>query len=125
MSMILKGVVIRFVHYVQLNVCSTILTTGLFERTPQYVIISLIVLLYILVIGILVLFFYYIYKKFKSIDNHTDKKYHSKNDCLDTYRRDKKGYDKDIIELNAKILPEKNFLISLLGKLVDCFRKTK
>ena len=88
------------VECIQFNTHSVILATNLFKTIPQYVIISVIGLSFLFIIGLFSLLFYYIYRKFNSIDNHTNKKYNkSKEDdnSSKTYKEDKKRIQKRCI----------------------------
>lgn len=122
-----RDVVKGLVEYIQFNISSVILTISLLESMPQYVIISVIILCFLIVIGLLILFFYYIYRKFNSIDNHINKKYGDENhnkDNSNTYKKDKKEYKKNVCELEAKILPDGQTAVEIIDKVIE-FKKKK
>ena len=112
------------VECIQFNTHSVILATNLFKTIPQYVIISVIGLSFLFIIGLFSLLFYYIYiyRKFNSIDNHTNKKYNkSKEDdnSSKTYKEDKKEYKKDVSELEAKVMPDGQTAINVIDKVIE------
>lgn len=112
----------------QFNSIPIILTTGLSETTPQYVVITLLVLAFVIVLGIFGIAFFYIHRKYKSIDNHTDKKYSLNNDkdgnnITNTYKEDKKSYKKDVSDLGANTLPDGQTIVSIVGKIVPFIKK--
>lgn len=121
------------VEFIQFNICSTALTTSLFETVPQYVIVSIIILVFIIVIGIMIaihrligIIKYYINRKFTSIDKHTDRKYqniHNNNETANTYKEDKKEYQKDVSELEAKIMPDGQTASGAVGKIIEFVKK--
>lgn len=115
----------KFVCYIQFNNIFPVLTTSLFETTPQYVIIALIVLIFIIVIGLFGTVFYYIYRKHNSIDNHTNKKYQKDNDNKepDTYKIDRESYKKDVSDLGAKILPDGQTIVNMAAKIIGLKEK--
>ncbi len=121
----------RFVECIQFNICSTVLATSLFEILPQWVIITLLfIIAFVIVIALLGLYRlirYYIQRKFDSIDKHTDKKYQngSNNDQIqNTYKYDKKEYQKDVSELEAKVMPDGQTVSNTVGKIIE-FVKNK
>lgn len=115
------------VECIQFNMNSIVLATSLFNLMPQYVIISAIVFCFFIILGLFTLLFYYIYRKFNSIDNHTNKKYDDKNhnrDNSNTYKEDKKEYKNDVSELEAKVLPDGQTAANFVDKLIE-FKKKK
>lgn len=114
-----------FVEYKQFYIVSTALDTSLFQTTPSYVIIAAIVLIFIVVLGLLGIIAYYIYRKFNSIDIHTNKKYqdHNKDDKEDTYKDDKEELKKDVSELEAQLLPGGQAVINLVDIIKELKKK--
>lgn len=106
---------------------STGLSNNLFSSVPQYVVISFIVLVFLITIGIFAFLYrlldiikYYIEKKFNSINNHTNKS--SKNNNFkppDTYKETKRKYNKDVSELEAKIMPDKQTLVNTVDRFIE------
>lgn len=98
-----RGVVKRFVEYVKFNIYTTyFLATNLFKMVPEYVIKAMIILAFILVLEVLGIIVFYIYRKYKSIDKYTDVKYRGNNKEPNTYKEDKKGYKKRCIRTRSK-----------------------
>lgn len=117
----------RVVERIQFNIVFTVLATNGFTQIPNYVVISAIILCFLVIIGILLLIFYYIRRKFNSIDNHTNKKYMHENyndKDPNTYKQDKKELEKDISELEAKILPDGQNVANIADKIIE-FKKKK
>ncbi len=121
-----RDVVEGVVEYIQFNICSTILTTGVFD-----IISCIVVFTFIFLISIIGSSVYYIHRKYKSIDYHTKMKY-SNNDSIDvydkdnninTYKDDLKEYKKDIYELDANILPDKHTVINLVDIIKELKQK--
>lgn len=75
---------------------------------------SLIQLLTILICGVLFLVFFYICVKFYTLNKYIDEKY--KNNMPDTYRGIKKSFKEEISELDAKVLPNKQTITSIVDK---------
>lgn len=114
-----RSVVKGFVEYLQFKIESAILTDNLINAIPQYVIISAIVFLFFVVLGIFILTFYYINRKFDSIDIHIRKKYNNDN----TYKEDKEELKKDIDGLDAKILPDSQKIINFADRAFGLINK--
>lgn len=105
-----------------------ILTTELIETEPTFVAISDIILEFIIVIGVLIILFYSIRRKFNSIDNHTNKKYsqnnnthHNKN--ISTYKDDMKSYKKDATDLGVYTLPDGQTIVNITGKIIEFIKR--
>jgi hypothetical protein len=121
-----RGVVKGFVTYIQFNNNSTALATCLFDTIPQYVVISLIVLVFVIVLGFLGIIFYYIYRKFNSIDMHTAGKYqnnYNNKPSPNTYKMDKTEFKKDVSDLDAKILPDEQTAVDAMNKIIELKNK--
>lgn len=118
----------RFVVYVQFNSIFTVLTTSMIETTPQYIIIAIIILAFIFLLGVLGIIFYYIHRKYKSIDNHTNKKYQNysnsdENKKTDTYKEDIKSYKNDVSDLGANTLPDSQTVVNMANKIVEFVKR--
>lgn len=93
--------------------------------TPTYVVVSAIVLVFLFVIGVFGTAIYYIYRKYKSIDNHTNKKYSNgkENDEAKTYKDDKKSFKKEIADLGANTLPDSQTIGDMMGKILPFIKR--
>lgn len=115
------------IECIQFNINSMVLATSLFNSLPQYVIVSVIILCFLIILGLFILLFYYIYRKFNSIDNHTNRKYDNENhtnENLNTYKEDKNEYKNDVSELEAKVLPDGKTAANFIDKVIE-FKKKK
>lgn len=124
-----------FVECTQFNVSSTTQIDNLFKSLPQYVIISGIILVFIIVLAIIVLFFgllkllfYSVRRKYDSLDKHTEKKYPNNNDDNNdkdppTYKDDKEELQKDSLELGVGTMPGKQKIIDLVDKAIELKKK--
>lgn len=114
---------------VRFNNIPIILTTGLTITPPQYVTILDAILKYIVVLGVLGIVFYYIYRKYKSIDNYINRKYPmsnngDSNNKADTYKDEKKSYKEEVSDLGANTLPDAQTIVNIAGKVIE-FMKPK
>lgn len=112
----------RFAEYLKFNMNFAVLTASFFNEVPEYVIKSIIILCFLLVVWL----FYYTYRKYKSIDNHTNKKYKNSNsydDNSNTYAKDKKEYKKDVSELGANTLPNGQTIVTIADKIIELRKK--
>lgn len=105
-----------------------ILTTSVSETSSQLIIVSSIILMYVVVLGILAIIFYNIYRKYNSIDNHTNRKYSKNNDIdscnkIDTYKDDKKSFKEDVSNLGVGTLPDCQDIVSIAGKIIPFITK--
>lgn len=110
------------------------MTTNLLNTLPQYVVISLIVLFFLIVIGVTIgvivgiyKFFdtvkYYIKRKFDSIGNYTSKSCLSDDKPPDTYKKTKKKYKENVSGLESKVMPDEQVVINIVDKLNELRRK--
>ena len=119
-----REVVKGFVGYLKFNLYNTALATNLFKTIPSYIFISIIVFCFLLLIGIFAFAFYYTYRKFKAIDNHTNRKYSNRNKDENitnpnTYKEDMKEYEQDVDGLDAKIVPDGQTVSNAADKVVE------
>lgn len=117
-----RGVVKGLVEYIQFNIISATLTTNWFNTIPQY----MVVLGFILLMSIVLLLFYRTYRKYNSIDNHTNKKYNNGNkqkttdtNSLNTYKEDKKEYEKDVSDLGIMTMPDTKTIVKITDKFIE------
>lgn len=110
------------VEYIQFNIISATLTTNWFNTIPQY----MVVLGFILLMSIILLLFYRTYRKYNSIDNHTNKKYNDGNrqkttdtKSLNTYKEDKKEYEKDVSDLGIMTMPNTKTIVKITDKFIE------
>lgn len=114
----------RVVEHIKFNIYPTALATNLFATIPSYVIKSIIAFFFLLLLGILAFAFYYTHKKFKSIDNHTNRKYsnHDNEENINnpnTYKEDMKEYKQDVDGLDAKVMPDGQTVSNAANKVVE------
>ena len=100
-----------------------ILTTGLTQTRPKYVVISEIVLEFIVVLGVLGIIIYNIHCKYKAINNYIDKKYSpnnnpNNNNNLDNFKVDMTSYKEEIAGLGVNALPDSQTIGDTMGKIL-------
>ena len=120
------------VEYTHFGSYSAILSCSLFDTIPRYVIILLIVLSMVLAYIIVICFYkiiskaidvirFYIEKKFDVLEKFIKEKYKDNDNGsrkhLNTYKDDKKELDKDMSELDMKIIPGKQTITNIVDKI--------
>lgn len=105
------------VEYIEFKICSIILTTGLFSEIPSYVIESVFALCFLLLIGTFLLIYYALYRKYNTINKYLKWKYKKDNANMDTYKEEKSDYEKEVSDLGAELLPNKQTIINIMDKI--------
>ena len=125
-----KGVVKRFSECLQFNMNSTILTTTFFQEMPQYVVICMIFLVFVIVIAFFLsinhVFFtikYWLKRKYDSIDKYIENNSPDDNPP-NVYKDMKKQYKKGVSNLGVNTLPNGKKIVKIVGKVIE-FKKKK
>lgn len=84
---------------------------------PKYMFIFLMILAFTIVLGLIIIVLYYIYRKFNSIDKFTD---HNSNK---TYKENKRKYKEKVDELDAKVLPDGQTVSHIADKIIEFKKK--